>query len=132
MYNKIIVSGLSIFFVLALAGVSIADVGTEAGNWEYNPNAVETKADIAAKDHQYNQDALAVIGTEAGNWKYNPNAAETKADIAAKSHHYDEESLARIGTEAGNWDYQNNIYSHSHNEAVADDGKAKDAVCKGC
>lgn len=132
MYNKIIISGLSIFFVFALASSSLADIGTEAGDWEYNPNAIETKADIAAKNHQYDQDALAVVGSEAGNWVYNPNAVETKADIAAKNYQYDNDSLARIGTEAGAWEFKDDILSRRSLEAVADDGKVKDAICKGC
>jgi hypothetical protein len=42
-------------------------IGTEAGNWEYNFDAPATKADVAARNYNDNQSALALSGTEAGD-----------------------------------------------------------------
>ena len=69
------------------------------------------------------------IGTEAGNWEYNFDAPETKADVAAMNYQYDQEPLARVGTEAGDWEYGSDA---TNNEAIAEKGGVKDAVCIGC
>ena len=108
----------------------VAAIGTEAGNWEYNFDAPETKADQAAKNYQYNRETLAAIGTEAGNWEYNFDAPETKADRVARSYQYDQEALAGIGTEAGNWEYRFASPESKSGEAVAAEGS--DALCSDC
>ncbi len=135
MHKKtIFTTGLSVFLFLALVGIASAgDIGTEAGNWEYNFDS----PDVAVEGYQYDQEALARIGSEAGDWEYRSGAPETKADIAAKNYQYDQESLALVGTEAGDWEFKGNYESdastgNTANEAVADKGKAKDSVCKGC
>ena len=114
---------------IASAGV----IGTEAGDWEFKFGS----SDVAVEGYQYDQEALAQVGSEAGVWEFRSNATETKADIAAKNYQYDQESLALIGREAGNWEFTANDGPSGHmgntsNEAVADEGKVKDAVCKGC
>jgi hypothetical protein len=45
---------------------SLAVIGTEAGDWKFNVNAPESKADVAAAQYNYNQDRLDLIGTEGG------------------------------------------------------------------
>ena len=132
--KTIFTTGLSVFVLLALVGIASAgDIGTEAGDWEYKFDS----PDAAVEGYQYDQEALARVGTEAGDWEYKANAPETKADIAAKNYPYDQESMALVGSEAGDWEYKANGESSGHmgntsNEAVADEGKVKDAVCKGC
>ena len=135
MYKKtIFTTGLSVFIFLALVGIASAgDIGTEAGDWEYNFDS----PDVAVEGYQYDQESLARVGTEAGDWEYNSDAPETKADIAAKNYKDSQESLALVGTEAGDWEFKGNYESdgstsNTANEAVADEGKVKDAVCKGC
>ena len=135
MYKKtIITTGLTVFLFLALFSVASAgDIGTEAGDWEYKFDS----PDLAVEGYQYDQEALARIGSEAGDWEYRSDAPETNADIAAKNYQYDQESLALVGTEAGDWEFKGNYESDvtmgsTANEAVADDSKVKDAVCKGC
>jgi len=73
------------------------------------------------------------IGTEAGDWEYSFDSP----DVAVEGYQYDQESLTRVGTEAGDWEFKGNYesdgsISNTANEAVADEGKVKDAVCKGC
>ena len=135
MHKKtIFTTGLAVFLFLALVGIASAgDIGTEAGNWEFKFDS----PDVAVEGYQYDQESLARIGSEAGDWEFRPDAPETKADIAAKNYQYDQESLAEVGTEAGDWEFKADKNSsdrmgHKANEAVADDGKIKDAVCKGC
>jgi hypothetical protein len=135
MYKKtIITTGLTVFLFLALISIASAgDVGTEAGDWEYKFDS----PDQAVDGYQYDQEALTRIGSEAGDWEFRPDAPETKADIAAKNYPYDQESLASVGSEAGNWEYKVNDEASSRidntaNEAVADEGKIKDAVCSKC
>ena len=135
MYKKtIITTGLTVFLFLALISVvSAGDIGTEAGDWEYKFDS----PDLAVEGYQYDQEALARIGSEAGDWEYRPDAPETKADIAAKNYQYDQESLALVGTEAGDWEFKGNDVAsdridNTANEAVADEGKIKDAVCNKC
>ena len=132
--KTIFITGLSIFLFLALVGIASAgDVGTEAGDWEYKFNS----PDAAVEGYQYDQETLARIGSEAGNWEFRADAPETKADIAAKRYQYDQEALAVVGSEAGDWEYKDNYEASGRtgniaNEAVADEGKVKDAVCRGC
>lgn len=73
------------------------------------------------------------VGTEAGDWEYKFDSP----DLAVEGYQYDQEALSRVGTEAGDWEFKADKGSSGHeghkaNEAVADDGKIKDAVCKGC
>jgi hypothetical protein len=129
---SIITNGLAAFFLFALVSTASAGVGTEAGNWEYNFDSPETKADVAARNFHYDQDSLAQIGTEAGNWEYRYETPGTATDMTAQNYKYDQESLSRIGTEAGDWEYKFDSTSASNNEAVAEKGLLKDAVCNGC
>jgi hypothetical protein len=132
--KTIITTGLSVFLFLALvSAASAGDIGTEAGDWEYKFDS----PDSAVEGYQYDQEALSRVGTEAGDWEYRYDAPETNADIAAKNYPYDQESMGLVGTEAGDWEYKANGGSSGHmgntaNEAIADDSKVKDAVCKGC
>ncbi len=59
----------------------LALVGTEAGTWEYDPNAELTPAQQAAIEHDYNQSRLSDVGTEAGNWQYRFDSSETGNSI---------------------------------------------------
>jgi uncharacterized protein affecting Mg2+/Co2+ transport len=61
---------------------SLAVIGTEAGDWEFNFDAPDTKATEAARNYKYNYESLAVIGTEAGDWEFNFDASDTKASEA--------------------------------------------------
>ena len=132
--KTIFTTGLSVFLLLALVGIASAgDIGTEAGDWEYKFDS----PDLAVEGYQYDQETLARIGSEAGDWEFRSDAPETKAEIAAKNYPYDQESLELVGTEAGDWKYRYNYESSGSmdstaNEAVADEGKVKDSVCKGC
>lgn len=46
---------------------ALSRVGTEAGNWQFNFDAPESKADMAANRYDYNAKSLSAIGTEAGD-----------------------------------------------------------------
>jgi hypothetical protein len=132
--KTIITTGLSVFIFLALVSIASAgDIGTEAGDWEYKFDS----PDVTVEGYHYDQEALSRVGTEAGDWEYRSDAPETKATIAAKNYQYDQESMALVGTEAGEWEFKGNYESdgstsNTANEAVADEGKVKDAVCNGC
>ena len=120
----------------ALAGEVIYD-SSEAGDVDFTFDAPGTAVSDAVQNHIYNQESLAAVGTEAGDFEFRFNAPGTKADIAARNYNYDQESLATIGTEAGNNEFifessGTNVSGPAANEAVADDSKTKDAVCKGC
>jgi hypothetical protein len=137
LYVGMLVAVLSLGFAgTALAGEVIFD-GSEAGDWEFKFDASDAGASEAVQNHVYDQESLAAVGTEAGNWEYKFNAPETPADIAARNYNYDQESLAVNGTEAGDWEYKSyssgtKASGSTAHEAVADDSKAKDAVCKRC
>lgn len=132
--KTIFTTGLSILLFLVLVSLASAgDIGTEAGDWEYKFNS----PDGTVESYQYDQEALAQIGSEAGNWQFRFDAPETKAEIAAKNYQYDQKALAVVGTEAGDWKFKGNDgvsggIGNTANEAVADETKVKDAVCKGC
>ncbi len=132
--KTILTTGLSLLLFLVLVSIASAgDIGTEAGDWEYKFNS----PDGAIQGYQYDQEALAQIGSEAGNWQFRFDAPETKAEIAAKNYQYDQGALAVVGTEAGDWKFKGNDgvsggIGSTANEAVADEAKVKDAVCKGC
>ena len=132
--KNIFTTGLAVFLFLALVGIaSASDIGTEAGDWEYKFDSPDGRVE----GYQYDQESLARIGSEAGDWEFRADAQETKADIAAKNYQYDQGALALVGSEAGDWEFKagkgsSGQMEHKANEAVADDGKIKDAVCKGC
>lgn len=44
----------------------LAQVGTEAGNWQFRYDAPETQADLAAKNYHYDAQKLRMVGTEFG------------------------------------------------------------------
>ena len=129
--KQLIISVLATFFFLGLLGTAFAgenDYTSVLGSDEFTFNAPETNADVAARNHVYNQEHLAAVGTEAGDWEYTFNAPETNADIAARDHVYNQENLATIGTEAGGPEFT----FESAEEAVAGGSDEKDAVCSNC
>lgn len=127
---SILVTLLSFGFIATVvAGEN--DESTILGSDEFRFDAPETEIDVAARNHVYDQERLALIGSEAGAWQYNPNAAETKSDIAARNHDYDQRQLASVGTEAGNWEYSFNP-STDVSDVAGSDARDKDAVCSNC
>ncbi len=140
--KEFFISILVAFFCLGLAGTVLAGEviydGSEAGGDEFTFDAPRTDVSDAVKNHVYDEESLAKVGTEAGNWEYKFDAPETKADIAARNYNYNQESLATVGTEAGNDGFTfdasgiKDYGSLTPNEAVADESKVKDAICKGC
>lgn len=101
-----LISGMTSLILVGLAATSFAGmgipnnnpaVGTEAGNWQYQFDAPVTKADIAALNHTYDQENLALVGTEAGT----DIIAGNKSKAAAAAFDYNPEQLALVGTEAG-------------------------------
>ena len=81
--------------------VSANDVGTEAGNWQYNSGGSSTMTSPMASSYNHSQEAVSAIGSEAGNWEFRFDSPETKADKAAQRFDYDPESLSAIGNEGG-------------------------------
>ncbi len=142
MYKKEFFIGmLAAFLCLGLVGTVFAAgsnfepqaaIGTEAGDWEFNFDALDTKASEAARSHVYNYESLAVIGTEAGDWEFNFDAPDTKATEAARNYKYNYESLAVIGTEAGDWEFNFDASDTKASEAVATEGDNVDAMCSEC
>jgi len=102
--KKLILSLLATFVTLTLAGTVMAsDIGTEAGNFEFNfEQQLNPELQRAVSNHVYNPKLLAAIGTESGAW--NVNYVDPKALEAAKSHEYDSSHLQAVGTEAGDYD----------------------------
>ncbi len=134
--TAILVAFLSLGLVATAMAGEVVYNGSEAGSDEFSFDAQNGNIDVV-KNHVYDEEALAKVGTEAGNWEYRYDAPETKADITARNYNYDQESLASIGTEAGNDGFsfdatETRSYGSAPNEAVADESKVRDAVCKGC
>ena len=111
--RRLMISGLIASLLLSLAATAFAGmgitnhnqaVGTEAGKWKFNFDAPPTMADIAARDHHYDRERLALIGTEAGV----DVIASCKARATAEIIEYNTDLLALIGTEAG----QNSVGVH--------------------
>lgn len=131
--KEILVILLAGVLSMGLVGTAFAGdnnaVGTEAGNWQYNFDRPESKADAAAKAHDYDNKALAAVGTEAGNWQYNFDAPDTRAAKAARNHDYNSSSLARVGTEAGNWEYR---FSPQDKQEATADGDKRKSICSNC
>ncbi len=123
-------SALIASVLFLLVGTASANIGTEAGNWEFSFSDHKAKTDIAAESYHYDQNALAKVGTEAGNWQYNYYAPESKADNAARSYSYNQEQLSLVGTEAGNW--RINTKQNLREKSIADKNNASEAICKGC
>lgn len=128
--NTFTIHGLTILLTLALVGTASADIGSEAGNWEYRHNAPETKAEVAAQNYVYDANALNKISTEAGNWENSFDVPKTASEIAAQSYRYSEGTLQNIGTEAGNWEPQFNAGQNS-NKSVAEKDNQK-TLCNNC
>ena len=128
--NTFTIHGLAILLTLILVGTASADIGSEAGNWEYRYNAPETTAEVAAQNYEYDATALNKVGTEAGNWEYRFNTSETSAEIAAQDYQYNKDVLQRVGSEAGNWDYLINSAYNSNNSVTEQDSQK--ALCNNC
>ena len=140
--KELFISILVAFFCLGLAGTALAGEviydGSEAGSDEFTFDAPGADVSYAVKNYMYNEESLAKIGTEAGDWEFKYDAPETRADIAASNYNYNQESLASVGTEAGNDEFMFDASGTKidgllvPNEAVADESKVKDVICKGC
>lgn len=130
--NIIIVGLLTSLFTFGLLGNTFAENTDPSllGNDEFQFGTQETKADIAALNHDYDQEHLAVVGTEAGAWEFKSNAPETKADIAARNYDYNQAQLASVGSEAGDWEYKH-VSSDRTGDAVANEIEAV-PVCRDC
>lgn len=61
----------------------LALIGTEAGAWEYDPNAELTPAQQAAIERDYDQSRLSDVATEAGSWQYRFDSSETGRSICS-------------------------------------------------
>ncbi len=133
--KNIIVGMLAAFLCFGMIGTAFAgegDYDSILGTDEFKFDAPVTKADIAARNYDYNQKSLAAVRTEAGSWEYKFDAPDTKADIAARNHDYNQDSLALVGTEAGDWGVKFKTSDTKASEAVANEGKKEDAVCTDC
>ncbi len=130
--KELIIGVLATFFLMGMLGTAFAE--NEAGSVQFSFDAQSMNHD-AAINHDYNQEHLTSVGTEGGNWEFKFDTPETKADVAAKNYVYNQEHLASIGTEGGNWELKSRdtgTKANNANEAVAEKGNMKDAVCKGC
>ena len=77
--KQLIISILATFFFLGLLGTAFAgenDYTSVLGSDQFTFNAPQTKADVAARDHVYNQENLATVGTEAGGPEFTFESAE--------------------------------------------------------
>lgn len=128
--NTFTIHGLTLLLTLALVGTASADIGSEAGNWEYRHNAPQTKAEVAAQNYEYVEIALNKVSAEAGNWEYRFDVPKTATEIAAQSYQYSEGALQGIGSEAGNWENQFNAGQNS-NKSVAEKENQK-TLCSNC
>lgn len=129
--NTITINGIAALLVLTLSGAASADIGSEAGNWEYRNESVGAKAHNLAKNYEYDATALSKVGSEAGNWEYRFDVPKTSAEIASQDYQYNEDALHRIGSEAGNWEYQPVNSGQNSNKSVAEKDNQK-ALCSKC
>lgn len=132
MLKKSLVLGFLVtLFTIAMLGTAFAENNDPSilGYDEFQFNAPETKADIAARSYDYDQAYLTSVGTEAGAWKFQFNAPETKADIAAKNYDYGNQGLAAVGTEAGDWEYTFESAKSKTGEAIVNEALP---VCHDC
>lgn len=109
--KQYIVSLLVVLLSLSFVSVVMAGendynniLGTDQFSFEDSQRV--TDIEVAAMNHDYDQDRLALVGTEAGAWEYDANAEQTEAELAAKEHNYNQNRLLDVGTEAGNWRYR--------------------------
>ena len=114
MKNVIKVGVLVGFMTLGLVGAAFAEQPNDnsiLGTDQFSFSTPQTEADIAAQNHDYDQERLAKVGSEAGNWQFDFDAPETKADLAAQNYHYDSQKLHMVGTEYGYDEYvhKNNL-----------------------
>jgi hypothetical protein len=135
--KKFIIGVLATFFFMGFLGTAFAENSETSliGTDQFTFDAPASTNNAAASKHVYNQEQLALVGTEAGVWEFKFDAPETKAELAAKNYVYDQEHLASVGTEGGNWEFKFDAprtKANNANEAVAEKGNMKDAVCKGC
>lgn len=125
--KSLIIGILTAFSLLGLLGTALAENGDNSilGTDQFTFNTPETKADVAARNHIYDQEQLALVGTEAGGEiTSSPRALE-----ATRSHGYDQDHLAKVGTEGGNWEFSFDNQASRTNEAVA--GK-QEVNCSSC
>jgi hypothetical protein len=129
MLRKELIIGVFVAFTLLVSfGNALAEDSNDKsilGTDEFTFDAPETKADVAVRNHVYDEKQLAMIGTEAGS----EIASTPKALHAARNNNYDEEQLAAVGTEAGNWEFRFDGQGSGTNEAIAD---KRDATCSKC
>lgn len=99
--KSLLVILLAAAFSLGLFGNDCAEDRSTSllGTDQFSFNAPETKAGVAARNHIYDQEQLAVIGREGGG---EIKSSPKEALQTAQSYKYNQEELAFLGTEGGN------------------------------
>jgi hypothetical protein len=120
MLNKELIIGvLATSVILGSFGSALAESSNDKsilGTDEFTFKALETKADVAARNYAYDLEQLTLIGTEAGG----EIASMTQALHAAVNNVYDVEQSTVVGTEAGDWEYKYNDQGSGTSEVATD------------